>query len=108
MGMSNMKESKSNEIVLKDADLETVKNLLFFMYTGKIDNEKVNVSLLAAVDLYEVLSLRHICIQELSKAVKYDNVMEIWQAGILLNIEELVEPSTVFMVQNWSILCIKD
>merc|ERR1719414_1892197 len=101
MFLSGIKESQRNEVELKDVDLETVKNLISFMYTGRIDNEKINASLLVAADMYEVLGLRSICIEELSKAVKFENVTEIWQTGILLDIEYLVNTTTVFMVQNW-------
>jgi len=101
MFLSGMKESQRNEVNLKDVDLETVKNLIYFMYTGRIDNEKINVSLLVAADMYEVMSLRSICIQELSKSVNFDNCKEIWQTGILLDNEKLVNTTTVFMVKNW-------
>jgi len=103
MFMSNMKESISGEVQLKE-DLETVKNLLSFMYNGKIDKDKVNVPLLVAADKYEILVLKRICTQLLPKMIKSENVVEIYQAGILLDIKDLIDTTTTYMVENWDTL----
>merc|ERR1712156_448164 len=102
MFKSEMKEAKSDEIEIKNVELEVIKNVIFFMYTGKIDYEKINISLLIAADMYAVMDLRSICIEILSKTINSINVEETWQAGILLNIEDLVDATTVFMVKNWA------
>merc|ERR1719323_2479181 len=78
------------------------------MYSGEIDNEKVNVSLLAAADMYEIMGLRNKCIHVLSKSIKSDNVREIWEAGFLFDIDDLVFTSTRFLAQNWAKLSKED
>merc|ERR1712060_546685 len=47
MFASNMKESKSKEIVLKDVNLDTIRNMISFMYHDRIEEDKINVDLLS-------------------------------------------------------------
>jgi len=108
MFLSGMKESKSDEIELKDVDLTTIKNMLIFMYTGKVDNSKINEHLLAAADFYDVMELRSICITYMSKTINDINVTKICQAAILLNDKELADTSKLFMVKNWARLSKRD
>jgi len=106
--LSNMKEAITSEVQLKDVDLETVKNMLSFMYSGNIDKIKINVSLLAAADKYGVLVLRNICIQTLPKMIKSDNVVEICQAGMLLDNKDLVDTTSAYITENWPKLSKQD
>lgn len=108
MFVSNMKESKAQEIELKEIDLETIKSVLSFMYTDKIDAEKINVALLAASDMYEVLRLKCLCCQKLSESINAQNVIEIWQTAYRHNVEDLAHEALVFMVANWEMLAMDD
>merc|ERR1719225_698775 len=108
MFASNMKEAKSQEIELKEVELETIKNLISFMYKDKIDNAKITLDLLAAADMYQVQRLRSICSQTLSKSINLVNVSGIWHTVYLHNVKSLVEAATIFMVKNWCTLSKKD
>jgi len=101
MFMSNMKESKSNEIELKEVDIETIKSMLFFMYREEIDDEKITVDLLAAADMYEVLRLKNICSIRLAKTIDTKNVAQIWLSAYLHDIEDLAHTSMIYMVKRW-------
>merc|ERR1712150_63681 len=108
MFVSNMKESRSNVIELKEVDLETVKSLISYMYTDEIDEDKINVELLAASDMYEVLRLKALCCTELSESMTVENVIEIWQTAYRHNIEDLAHDALVCMVENWEMLAMDD
>merc|ERR1712150_56028 len=77
MFLGAMKESKEKEVVLQEIDLETLKSVLTFMYTDVIPNEKINVQVLAASDMYEIMRLRKICCSTLSKTMNQKNVADI-------------------------------
>jgi len=101
MFMSNMKESKSNEIELKEIDLDTIKSMLLFMYRDEIEDEKITVDLLAAADMYEVLRLKNICSIRLAKTIDIQNVAQIWLCAYLHDEEDLAHISMIFMVKRW-------
>jgi len=101
MFASNMKESKSKEIELKEVNLDTIKNMISFMYQDSIEDDKVNIDLLSAADMYEVLRLKNICSIKLKKSVNVENVTEIWQCAYLHDIEDLAHYSMIYMMQNW-------
>jgi len=99
-----MKESKSNEITLKEVEFDTVKIAVTFLYTDQIEHKKVDFNLLAVADMYEILPLRNACITTLSNTISLNNVAEIWLTAYQHNIEELAYDSIAFMVQNWKAL----
>merc|ERR1712126_417922 len=55
MFASNMKNSNCPEIELKEVDLETMTSVISFMYQDEIDDKRINVDLLAAADMYQLL-----------------------------------------------------
>ena len=61
MFTSNMSEKQSNVVNIFDVDAENVSNLLFFMYTDRVDANKITIELLAAANKYEVPRLKEIC-----------------------------------------------
>jgi len=106
MFTTNMKESKSQKIELKnvEVDLETVENMISFMYENRIDDVKITADLLAIADMYEVLRLRNICSEKLQRALNDENVAKIWHTAYLHNVEELAHAATIFMVKRWKAL----
>lgn len=56
----------------------------------------------------DISCLRSFCVQELSRSVTFDNVKELWQAGIFLDNDLLVNIATVFMAKNWKMLSKED
>jgi len=101
MFASNMKESKSQEIELKDVDLETIKSLISFIYKDEIKDEKINTDLLAAADMFEVLRLKNICSVKLAQIIDVENVARIWHCAYLHNEEDLAHLSLIFMMKKW-------
>jgi len=101
MFASNMKESKSQEIELKEVDLETITSLISFIYQDKIEDEKITPDLLATADRFEVLRLKNICSFKLAKVIDKNNVAQIWHCAYLHNEENLAYLSVMYMVKRW-------
>lgn len=104
MFATEMKESKSKEVQLKEIDLETLKSLIKFAYTHTVESKKINVKLLAASDYFEVLCLMEICSAYLSKNLSLKNVTEICLAAYLHNIEDLTNDAVAFMAKHFKLL----
>merc|ERR1719412_14522 len=94
-------EKKTNEVVIEDVDIETLKSMLRFMYSNKIQDDQITTDLLAASDKYEVMRLRSICEEKLSESLCMENVAEVWQTAYMHNAKELQQDSVVFMAANW-------
>merc|ERR1712060_280269 len=108
MFLSNMKESKNSEVELKNVGLETITSVISFMYSNDVDRDKIDIDLLAAANMYQIPTLKSICCQELTKCMDIDNVIEIWEAALLFDIENLAHDGLVFMVRNWKTLAMND
>ena len=101
MFATDMKESRSKEIILEGIDIETLKSLLTFMYNDTISSDKIDTKLLIAADMYEVMRLRAICIDRLSRFICLKNVLEVFSVAYDHCIEELCHDAVAFMTQNW-------
>jgi len=108
MFASDMKESNSKEIELREVNLVTITNLISFMYQDTIEDDKINVDLLAAADFYEVLRLKNICSSKLAKTINARNVAEIWHCAYLHDVEDLAHRSMIYMMRSWKELSKQD
>ena len=62
MFVHNMTESQEKKIEIEDLDIETVKDMLKYMYAGKIENLNTrSPRLLEAADKYQLSELKEIC-----------------------------------------------
>lgn len=62
MFIHNTMESQRKEIKIEDLDIETVQDMLKYMYAGKIENLNTrSPRLLEAADKYQLSELKEIC-----------------------------------------------
>lgn len=76
----DMKESKSNEIVITDIDDPSILPLMLqFMYTGKVEDLTFNkaVRLFSVADKYSLPELRQRCASVILSNMSVDNVCQI-------------------------------
>ena len=76
----DMEESRSGRIDIKDLDVDTVGEMLAYIYSDKIDNTDDKCKeemLLAAADKYNLPGLKSLCEDALSKAMTIDNVLDM-------------------------------
>ncbi|XP_011863439.1 PREDICTED: speckle-type POZ protein-like isoform X2 [Vollenhovia emeryi] len=75
---NEMKEKKTNQVDIDDMDPEVLKEMLRFIYTGKVTNlEKMAGGLLAASDKYQLNTLKVLCQEALRKSLTIENAAEI-------------------------------
>jgi len=79
MMVSGMKESQTKEINIEDADAETIRGLLQFVYSGKAPNnldDKAEL-LLPLADQYDIQELKHLCCKALANKANSNNICSI-------------------------------
>jgi len=97
----NMTENQSREVEIPDLDLETVKDMLKYMYAGKIDNLNTrSPRLLEAADKYQLSELKQICEEVLCDSLTVDTCLECLVLADLHNAEQLKDAAVKFVVEN--------
>ena len=77
MFQHDMRESKSNEINIQDIDFSTVRDMVKFIYSGRLkDLADKSDLLLAAADKYDIKDLKSICSQHLAANLSTDQVRQ--------------------------------
>ena len=102
---NDMVENKTNSVTVNALDPETIPAMLIFMYTEQIDKDKINISLLATANFYQVLGLKHICERKLSQDLNTANVVELCKCSQVYNAKMLEEFCFQFMLKNFK--CIR-
>ena len=75
MFTSDMLESKTGRVEIKNVDVNLFKHFLKFIYTGKLETSARNLDLLALADKYEIETLRELC-QTATKEVDIQEIIE--------------------------------
>ena len=101
----DMQESKTRQVNIKDVSPDTLKHLLFFMHTGKMETpltESLSQELYVASDKYAVTDLNEECIKFLQSSINADNVfsMLIWAHTYQVN--KIKEKCIAFAVEKGS------
>ncbi|XP_065200076.1 speckle-type POZ protein B-like [Planococcus citri] len=86
----NMKEKRLNKVVITDVTDEVLREMLRFIYTGKVQNLATMAdSLLAAADKYDLERLKVMCEEALCGSMTTDNAANILILADLHNAEQL-------------------
>ncbi len=84
MFQHDMRESKSNEINIQDIDFSTVRDMVKFIYSGRLkDLADKSDLLLAAADKYDIRDLKNICSQHLAANLSTDQVRDLISVTIV-------------------------
>ncbi|KAL9890831.1 protein roadkill-like isoform 1-T3 [Glossina fuscipes fuscipes] len=93
-----MEESKLNRVVITDIHQEVLKEMLNFIYTGKVFNlNKLAQGLLAAADKYALEGLKMMCEGALSVNLSAENAVEILILADLHSAAQLKAQTIVFI-----------
>uniref|UniRef100_A0A8C6EGT3 BTB domain-containing protein n=1 Tax=Moschus moschiferus TaxID=68415 RepID=A0A8C6EGT3_MOSMO len=85
---TNMLESKSFEVELKDAEPDIIEQLVEFAYTTRISVNSKNVqSLLDAVNQYQIEPVKKMCVEFLKEQIDASNCLDITEPLIQDNPE---------------------
>lgn len=104
----NMIENQTNNIFIEDIHFDAVKEMLCFMYTGKIDSISNPIQLMAAADKYDIHTLKLMCVDLLVAGVNLNNCCSLIQYAELFHSKELKEAVIIFMAENFYELQIRE
>ncbi|XP_074095897.1 speckle-type POZ protein B-like [Cotesia typhae] len=94
-----MEENKKNEITIPDVDPEIFKKVLDYIYTDKVDDLNIFVEeLLEVSDKYQLLTLKEMCEESLSKNLSVENSIRILILADRHNLKKLVEFTKNYIV----------
>lgn len=101
MFIHNMTENQKKEIEIEDLEIETVQDMLKYMYAGTIDNLNTrSPRLLEAADKYQLSELKEICEDVLCDSLTVDTCLECLVLADLHNAEKLKNAAVSFVVDN--------
>jgi len=102
----DMLEARSRKIEMKDEEgallsKEMVLTILLFIYTGKIDTEKISLALLKLADKYKLQHLKNQCVKHLCNNIDVHNCVDtIVLADRILNTGTLKMAAKDFILDN--------
>ena len=102
MFQNDFKENRERVVEIDDIEADVMEHLLRFLYTGLVDQEKVDVrKLLIAADKYGIESLKVKCAECMKNQLKVENAIDFLVLSKLLSIQSLEEIVLKFM-RNYS------
>lgn len=101
MFQHDMIESKSNEIIIPDLDFCTVKDMVRYVYSGRVSDlpEKSDL-LLSAADKYDIKDLKEECCQSLSANLAVDQVVDVLVLSDLHKATDLKATAIAFLLAH--------
>ncbi|CAL1287252.1 unnamed protein product [Larinioides sclopetarius] len=102
MFASDMKEADEKCVQIDDVDAETVKRMLVFLYSGKVDELewKDAKELYFAADKYQLLHLKSKCVALLSKSVDLSNCIVLLLLADMHQDEDLKRAVEEYITKN--------
>jgi len=99
MFQHDMRETKNNEIIISDLDFTTVKDMVKFIYSGRlVDVAEKSDLLLSAADKYDIKDLKDICCQCLSANLNAEQIVDILVLSDLHKATELKNTAIQFLL----------
>ncbi|XP_008552120.1 TD and POZ domain-containing protein 4 [Microplitis demolitor] len=103
MFQSNMKEARENSITIENIEIDVMKEVLKFMYTGETsaeDNYELALKLLDVTDRYQIIKLKNFCESTIFRYLSLNNAIYIAIEAEKHNADTLREMAIKFIVKN--------
>ncbi|XP_008553467.1 speckle-type POZ protein-like [Microplitis demolitor] len=100
---TDMKEAKENCVNFINFETEVIKEVLKFMYTGKVeaeDDTELVLSVLACANMYQIDKLKIFCECKLIEHINVDNVINLLVKTDNYDVPKLKERAIKFLVNN--------
>jgi hypothetical protein len=95
------KQAAVMEIYENDIDSDSMEQLLFYVYHGKVRNiQVINTDLLRAADKYNIIHLFGMCVKYLQSNLSSENALDILVSAELINQKALFDSASRFIRQN--------
>ena len=99
--MLEPEKNGENVINIKDFDSSTTKKLLWFLYSNKVDEDDIDMDLLAISNMYQIESLQNICERRLCNELDNNNVLDAWMGANLFKRSKFLHACEKFLDKNW-------
>lgn len=91
-------EARNSFVKVKDVKSKALKELIRFIYTGKIKNERENArEVLTAADKYQIEGLKTLCCESLVKDVTSENAVDMILTADHMNNDALFQRGMDFV-----------
>ena len=98
----NMLENIENVVCIKDVSHNVLKEVIRFMYSGRIENlDNLAFDLLTAAEQFVLLDLKKMCESNLCKKISFNNVIEMLKVADLYKANNLKKNSMQFIIDNF-------
>ncbi|KAH0546403.1 speckle-type POZ protein B-like [Cotesia glomerata] len=108
----DMKEKKENFINLPELDADIIKELLYFLYHGKLDkaseNNAILLELVKVADMYCISELKRVCDLSLSNNLSLDNVISLLEVSQAYKLLILKQRALIYITNNVNSLCLQE
>ena len=102
MFLHDTTENHTNNVDICDFSPEAVRSMLHFFYTGSVNEEMINIELLAAADKYQIDRLKELCEETLATKLRAENVIIALFAANLHGTPTFQQKAKHFAAFNWA------
>ncbi|XP_051555466.1 kelch-like protein 40a [Myxocyprinus asiaticus] len=105
MFLSDLEESKKQEIVLKDIEPGVMGMILRYIYTSDINLTEQNVQdIFMAANMYQIPSIFSVCVSYLQQKLVLSNCLAIFRLGLLLDCPRLAMEARDFICERYQLI----
>ena len=94
-------KKSENTINIKDFDTSTIRKMLRYIYTDTVDEDEIDIDLLAIADMYQIDGLKIACEKNICKDLDVNNVLDAWIGANKFNCNMLLNSCKDFLFDYW-------
>ncbi|KAM9839409.1 kelch-like protein 40b [Aulostomus maculatus] len=103
--LSDLEESKKQEIVLEDVEPGVMGLVLKYLYTSKINVTEQNVQdIFAVANVYQIPSIFTVCVSFLQKRLSLSNCLAIFRLGLMLDCPRLAISARNYACERFQLI----
>ncbi|XP_053569729.1 kelch-like protein 40 [Bombina bombina] len=103
--LSDIEESKKNEIDLEDVDPDVMEKILHYIYTSEIEITEANVQdIFSVANMFQIPSIFTVCVSFLQKKLCLSNCLAIFRLGLMLDCPRLAVCARDFLSDRFNLI----
>ncbi|MFT7800079.1 kelch-like protein 40-like [Arapaima gigas] len=103
--LSDLEESKKQEIVLNDVEPGVMGMILKYIYTSKINVTEQNVQdIFMVANMFQIPSIFTVCVSFLQKRLSLSNCLAIFRLGLMLDCPRLAISARDFICDHFQLI----
>ncbi|XP_061653404.1 kelch-like protein 40a [Phyllopteryx taeniolatus] len=105
MFLSDLEETKTRDMVLKDVEPGTMGMILRYLYTSDINLTEQNVQdIFMVANMYQIPSIFSVCVSYLQEKLVLGNCLAIFRLGLLLDCPRLALTAQEFICERYQVV----